>query len=112
MEDSLKESLNRIHSHKENFGKQQLMSLECTTQFQNGMHLPLGMGGEQQAQSISWLPNNDSQHLMLTEDQSLLHQRDLECSTDASVPGYSDVLATGGKQRLMDRDGMAAPCTT
>ncbi|KAF9595218.1 hypothetical protein IFM89_037816 [Coptis chinensis] len=60
---------------QENFGKQQLMSLECTTQFQNGIHLPLGMGSEQQAQSISWLPNNDSQHLMLTEDQSLLHQR-------------------------------------
>ncbi|KAF9622847.1 hypothetical protein IFM89_034279 [Coptis chinensis] len=78
------------------------MSLECTTQ--NGMHLPLGMGGEQQAQSISWLPNNDSQHLMLTEDQSLLHQRDLECSTDASVPSYSGYFGTG-KQAEIDGSG-------
>nr|DAD34908.1 TPA_asm: hypothetical protein HUJ06_005548 [Nelumbo nucifera] len=72
MEDSLKESLNQIRAHK------------------NGMHLPLGMSVEQpQAQPISWLPGNDSQHMMLAEDPNLLPHRDLECSTDASIPSYS-----------------------
>ncbi|XP_010258315.1 PREDICTED: agamous-like MADS-box protein AGL65 isoform X2 [Nelumbo nucifera] len=88
MEDSLKESLNQIRTHKENFGKQ-LISLDCSSQFQNEMHLPLGMSSEPQAQSISWLPGNDSQHIMLPEDPNLLSQRDLDCSTDASIPSFS-----------------------
>ncbi|RWR93119.1 agamous-like MADS-box protein AGL65 isoform X1 [Cinnamomum micranthum f. kanehirae] len=59
MEESLKESLSRIRSHK----------------FQNGIHLPLGMEGEQEAQPMSWLHNSDSQHMMLSEDPNLLPQR-------------------------------------
>eukprot|EP00268_Persea_americana_P036380 TRINITY_DN3586_c0_g1_i10.p1 TRINITY_DN3586_c0_g1~~TRINITY_DN3586_c0_g1_i10.p1 ORF type:complete len:412 (-),score=71.57 TRINITY_DN3586_c0_g1_i10:714-1949(-) len=78
MEESLKESLSRIQSHKDDFGKQQLMPLECTSQFQNGIHLPLGMGGEQEAQPISWLHNSDRQHMMLSEDPNLLPQRVFE----------------------------------
>ncbi|XXG87672.1 hypothetical protein AAC387_Pa11g2302 [Persea americana] len=78
MEESLKESLSRIQSHKDDFGKQQLMPLECTSQFQNGIHLPLGMGGEQEAQPICWLHNSDRQHMMLSEDPNLLPQRVFE----------------------------------
>lgn len=44
-------------------------------QFQNGIHLPLGMEGEQEAQPISWLHNSDSQQMMLSEDPNLLPQR-------------------------------------
>ncbi|XP_058096406.1 agamous-like MADS-box protein AGL65 isoform X3 [Magnolia sinica] len=74
LEESLKESLSRIRTHKENFGKQQLMSLECSAQFQNGMHVPLVMGGEQQAQPLSWFHNNDGQHMMMSDDPNLLPQ--------------------------------------
>ncbi|OVA12187.1 Transcription factor [Macleaya cordata] len=103
MEESIKESLNRIRTHKENLGKQQLMSLECA-QFQNGMHLPLGMGGEQQTQPLSWISSNDSQHMMLSEDTNLLPQRDMECSADPSLHSYSGYLGTG-KQAEIDSSG-------
>ncbi|KAF6172800.1 hypothetical protein GIB67_034652 [Kingdonia uniflora] len=68
-------SLNHIQTHKENFNKLQLVSLECNNQFQNGMHLPLVMGGAQQGQPISWIPDNDREHVMLSEDPNLLPQR-------------------------------------
>ncbi|RWR93895.1 Transcription factor [Cinnamomum micranthum f. kanehirae] len=102
MEESLKESLSRIRSHKDDFGKQQLMPLECTGQFQNGIHLPLGMGDEQEAQPISWLHNGDSQQMMLSEDPNLLPQRDMECCRGASLPSYSGYFSTG-KQADIDR---------
>ncbi|XP_034711120.1 agamous-like MADS-box protein AGL65 isoform X1 [Vitis riparia] len=100
MEDSLRESLNRIHVHKENYGKHQLMSLECASQFQNGMHLPLIMDGVQEAQPLSWLPNNENQHLILPEEPSYLPQRDMECSADASIPGYSGYYSTGKQTEI------------
>nr|CAN79983.1 hypothetical protein VITISV_038034 [Vitis vinifera] len=100
MEDSLRESLNRIRVHKENFGKHQLMSLECASQFQNGMHLPLIMDGVQEAQPLSWLPNNENQHLILPEEPSYLPQRDMECSADASIPGYSGYYSTGKQTEI------------
>nr|AEJ76853.1 MADS32 [Gossypium hirsutum] len=69
MEDSLKDYLNQIRAHKENLGKQQLLPIECTSQFQNEMHVPFRMGIEQQLQSLAWMPNNDSRHMALPEDQ-------------------------------------------
>ncbi|XP_077224973.1 agamous-like MADS-box protein AGL65 isoform X2 [Tasmannia lanceolata] len=100
MEESLKESLSQIRTQKEHFGKQQLMSLECTGQ--NRMQLPLGMGGEQQPQPLSWFPSNDNQHMMLSEDPSLMPRRDIECSSGASVPTYSSYFE---KQTEIDRTG-------
>ncbi|THF97817.1 hypothetical protein TEA_007361 [Camellia sinensis var. sinensis] len=94
MEDSLRESLNRIQIQKENFAKHPLMSLECTSQFQNGMHLPLMMGGMQEA-PLSWLPDNENQHMLLTGDPNFLPQRDVECSTDHSLPTYSGYFGPG-----------------
>ncbi|KAK9119219.1 hypothetical protein Scep_017312 [Stephania cephalantha] len=104
LEQSLKESLNRIRTHKENLGKEQLIALECTTQFQNGMHIPLGMVEEQHAESLSWIPGNENQHMMLPDDHSLLHQREMECTTDASLPSYSAYFGTG-KQPEIDSSG-------
>ncbi|KAF6154711.1 hypothetical protein GIB67_035676 [Kingdonia uniflora] len=75
MDKSLRSSLNHIQTHKENFNKQQLVSLECNNQLQNGMHLPLVMDGAQQGQPISWIPDNDREHMMLSEDPNLLPRR-------------------------------------
>ncbi|XP_068636590.1 agamous-like MADS-box protein AGL65 isoform X2 [Aristolochia californica] len=102
MEESLRESINQIQAHKENFEKQQLMSLECG-QFQSGMHLPLGMGGEQ-VQTLSWLPSNDGQPILLTEDPNLLPHRDVECSAGASAPSFSSYFNTT-KPNEIDRSG-------
>ncbi|KAF5182335.1 Agamous-like mads-box protein agl65 [Thalictrum thalictroides] len=97
MEENLRDSLNRIQSHKENLAKPQLIPLECTSsQFQSGLHLPLAMGGEQQAQlPMTWIPHNGGQHLMFPGDPNLLHQREMEGSTDASVPSYSGYYGEG-----------------
>ncbi|KAM7483326.1 hypothetical protein LguiB_007909 [Lonicera macranthoides] len=89
MEDSLRASLNRLHMHKESFTKHQLVPLDCTTQFHNGMHLPLMMGGTQEAQPLSWLPGNENQHMILPEEPNFLPQREIKCSRDASLPSYS-----------------------
>ncbi|KAF5942956.1 hypothetical protein HYC85_020598 [Camellia sinensis] len=48
MEESLRESLNQIRMQK------------------NGMHLPLMMGGMQDAQPLSWFTNNENQHMIFT----------------------------------------------
>lgn len=93
MENSLRESINQICLHKENFGKQQLMSLEFAGQ--SGMHLPLMMNGMQENQSLSWLPNNDNQHMLVPNDPSFLPQRDMGCSEDAHISSYSGFLGAG-----------------
>lgn len=104
MEDSLRDSVNRIRAHKENLGKHQFMSLECSSQFQNGMHLPLIMGGVQEAQPLTWLPNNENQHMMLPEGPNFLSHSDMECSTSSSFSGYAGYYGTG-KQSEFDNTG-------
>ncbi|KAJ6987556.1 agamous-like MADS-box protein AGL30 isoform X3 [Populus alba] len=100
LESSLRESLDRIRSHKEHLGKQHLMSLECHSQFQNAMHVPFRMGVEQQLPPISWIPNNDSQHIMLPEDPNLLPLRDAECSATTSFGSYSGYFGAGKNSEL------------
>ncbi|KAB5538517.1 hypothetical protein DKX38_016050 [Salix brachista] len=100
LENSLRESLNQIRLHKENLGKQHLMSLECHGQFQNGMHVPFRMGAEQQLPPLLWIPNNDSQHIMLPEDQSLLPPRDAECTASSSFGSYSGYFGAGKNSEL------------
>ncbi|KAK1309242.1 MADS-box transcription factor 16 [Acorus calamus] len=97
MEESLKDSLIRIQMQKENLSRQQLMSLESTGQFHSGIHIPLGLCGEQQPQPISWLHGNDGQHVMLSEDPNLLSQRDIECSAGSTLPSYSGYFNVGNK---------------
>ncbi|GAV70149.1 SRF-TF domain-containing protein [Cephalotus follicularis] len=89
MEDSLKESIERVRLHRENIRKHQLMSLECTGQFQNGMSFPLVMGGLQAAQPQPWLLNNDNHHMILTNQPNFLPTGNMDCSTDVSVPSFS-----------------------
>ncbi|TYH91014.1 hypothetical protein ES332_A13G088300v1 [Gossypium tomentosum] len=100
MEDSLKDYLNQIRAHKENLGKQQLLPIECTSQFQNEMHVPFRMGIEQQLQSLAWMPNNDSRHMALTEDPNLIPPRDVECSASSSFGSYSGYFGTPKSSEL------------
>ncbi|KAK9277739.1 hypothetical protein L1049_007286 [Liquidambar formosana] len=100
MEDSLRESLNQIQTHKENLGKQQLISLQSTSQFQNGLHIPFRMGVDQQFQHLSWIPNDDSQHMVLPEDPDLLSQRVMECPASSSFGNYSGFFGIGKKSEI------------
>ncbi|XLS78808.1 hypothetical protein HN51_063033 [Arachis hypogaea] len=102
MEESLRESINRVCLQKENLGKHQIMSLECANQLQDGMTLPLMMAGLQENQPLSWLLNNDNHQLMLPSEPKYLQysdntNREAERSTDVSLPGYSSYIANNGK---------------
>ncbi|KAK9192090.1 hypothetical protein WN943_020706 [Citrus x changshan-huyou] len=100
MENSLRDSLNHLRMHKENLGKQELMSLECTTQFQNGICIPFRMGSEEQLQTLSWIPNNDNRHMVLPEDPNLLSHRDVECSGSSSFGSYSGYFGPGKSSEI------------
>ncbi|CAN1187810.1 Agamous-like MADS-box protein AGL30 [Linum perenne] len=95
LENSVRESLSRIQAHKENLGKQQIVSLDCNSQFQNEMQVPFRMNSEQQFPPLQWLPNCDNQHIVLPDDQNLLSNRDVECSASSSYGSYSGYYATG-----------------
>ncbi|KAK7292201.1 hypothetical protein RIF29_07974 [Crotalaria pallida] len=105
MEDSLRESINRVCLQKENLGKHQLIPLECANhQLQERMSLPpMMMTGLHESQPLSWLLNNDNHHLlMLPSDSKFLAfsdntNRDAECSTDISLPGYSGYIGSTSK---------------
>ncbi|PWA93389.1 transcription factor, MADS-box [Artemisia annua] len=103
MEDSLRESLDRIRMHKDNFGQQKLMQLDCTSQFPNGLNFPMMMANNQEDQTIPWLPNNENQDMILPEKQSYMPHRDGECS-GVSIPSFS-ALFSAGKQLDMDVTG-------
>ncbi|XWS69695.1 hypothetical protein CRYUN_Cryun04dG0201000 [Craigia yunnanensis] len=100
MEDSLKEYLNQIRAHKENLGKQQLLSLECTSLFQNEMHVPFRMGIEQQLQHLAWIPTNDCRHMALSDDPNLIPHRDVECSVSSSFGSYSGYFGMAKSSEL------------
>uniref|UniRef100_A0AAU7LJE1 MADS46 n=1 Tax=Hippophae rhamnoides TaxID=193516 RepID=A0AAU7LJE1_9ROSA len=95
MENSLRESLNGIGRQKDNLQKQQLMSLECASQFQNGIRVPFRMGAEQHLQPLSWISNNDSQRIILPEDPNLLPQQDMEGSGSSSFGSHSGYFSMG-----------------
>ncbi|CAA6664537.1 unnamed protein product [Spirodela intermedia] len=94
VEESLKESLNRIRSQQDNYAKQQLMPFDCPSQFQNSMHLPLVIGDELQPQPLSWLQSHDYHHILLPEDGHLIGPRDMDCSISTSLPCYSGYFGT------------------
>ncbi|TYH96819.1 hypothetical protein ES332_A12G204300v1 [Gossypium tomentosum] len=93
MEDSLRESIERIRIHKENYGKHHLLPLESTSQ--NAMPLPVMIGGVQEAQPVTWLPNNDNQQMLLHNESNFLPNLDTECPTDGSLAGYSGFFVPG-----------------
>ncbi|KAJ0976324.1 hypothetical protein J5N97_018289 [Dioscorea zingiberensis] len=88
MEQSLKESIDRIRSQKENLAKHQYISLEPTSQFQNELPMPYAMCSAQQNLPIMWLHNNHGQQLMLPEVPNSLPHRDIGCSTDTSLQSF------------------------
>ncbi|XVF85912.1 hypothetical protein PTKIN_Ptkin17bG0155700 [Pterospermum kingtungense] len=100
MEDSLKEYLNQIRARKENLGKQQLQSVECTSQFQNEMHVPFRMSIEQQLQSLAWMPNNDSRQMPLSDGPNLIPHRDVDCSASSSFGSYSGYFGAAKSSEL------------
>ncbi|KAG4116632.1 hypothetical protein ERO13_D12G180800v2 [Gossypium hirsutum] len=95
MENSLRESIERIRIHKENYGKHHLLPLESTSQFQNAMPLPVMIGGVQEAQPVTWLPNNGNQQMLLHNESNFLPNLDTECATDGSLAGYSGFFVPG-----------------
>ncbi|XP_031497540.1 agamous-like MADS-box protein AGL65 isoform X2 [Nymphaea colorata] len=96
MHESLKEALRQLHTCKENLKKQQFLPVECSNQFESGIHLPLGLTTEQQGNSLCWLPNQDATQLMLNEDPHLvLGPREVECSSEAPFPSFSSYLEMG-----------------
>ncbi|KAI3686511.1 hypothetical protein L1987_80190 [Smallanthus sonchifolius] len=119
MEDSLRESLDRIRIHKDNFGQQKLMPIDCTSQFQNGLHLPLMMASTQEDQTLSWLPDNENQNLILPEKQNYMPQRDGDCS-GVSIPNFSGLFGAGkqleidvsGKVDRSTQDSLTELCST
>ncbi|KAG8379196.1 hypothetical protein BUALT_Bualt07G0063100 [Buddleja alternifolia] len=102
MENSLRESLDRVCMHKqEKFSKNPLIPFDCASQFQNGMHFPITTTSDQDCQTQSWLPNGDSQHMMLAnETHFLATTRDMECSRDASFPSCSGFFSDMKEQDL------------
>ncbi|KAK8511754.1 hypothetical protein V6N12_000796 [Hibiscus sabdariffa] len=94
METSLRESIERIRMHKENYGKHHLLPLESTSQFQNAMPLPVMLGWAQEGQPVTWLPNNDNQEMLLQNDPNFLSTLDTECPADGSLAGYSGFFAS------------------
>ncbi|TYI51837.1 hypothetical protein E1A91_D12G204200v1 [Gossypium mustelinum] len=93
MENSLRESIERIRIHKENYGKHHLLPLESTSQ--NAMPLPVIIGGVQEAQPVTWLPNNGNQQMLLHNESNFLPNLDTECATDGSLAGYSGFFVPG-----------------
>ncbi|GMI95261.1 AGAMOUS-like 65 [Hibiscus trionum] len=99
MEDSLRESIERVRIHKENFGKHHLMSLECTNQFQNRIPFPVMISGVQEAQPVMWLPSNENQHMLMHNEPNFLSHQDAECSTD-SLAGYSGFFGSSKQTEI------------
>ncbi|KAI4340109.1 hypothetical protein MLD38_024978 [Melastoma candidum] len=85
MEDSLRESINNIRQQKESVGKHQLISLERSNPFENGMPSSYIMAGLPESQPINWLPMTDNQHLMFPNESHYLPQGTLDSNTDASL---------------------------
>ncbi|KAK4437050.1 Agamous-like MADS-box protein [Sesamum alatum] len=101
MENSLRESLNRTHMHKqEKFLKDPLISFDCTSQFQNGMHLPMVTTSDQDCQTQSWLPGGENQHMILPNEPHFLPSRDMDCPRDASFPTCSGYFGDMKEQDL------------
>ncbi|KAK8618149.1 hypothetical protein V6N13_116019 [Hibiscus sabdariffa] len=92
MEDSLRESIERVRMHKENFGKQEY--------FQNSIPLSVMISGVQEAQPVMWLPSNENQHMLMHNEPNFLSHRDAECSTDCSLTGYSGFFGSSKQTEI------------
>ncbi|XP_010539974.1 PREDICTED: agamous-like MADS-box protein AGL65 isoform X2 [Tarenaya hassleriana] len=96
LEESLRNSVEKIQIHRENSRKNQLIPVGCTSQFHCGISLPLAMGGVQEAHSLSWLHDDDNQQIIIPGDPSFLLHRDMRStSTVPSLAVYSGFFEHG-----------------
>ncbi|XP_057516164.1 agamous-like MADS-box protein AGL65 isoform X2 [Amaranthus tricolor] len=97
MESSLCESLNQIRLLKGNLEHERLMSPDISSQFQDGMNMPLMTSNLQESQPLLWNPSIGIQQMMLHDDLNLLPHRDMTCNLNASLHGpsnyYGDAIA-------------------
>ncbi|KAL8123569.1 hypothetical protein AgCh_011517 [Apium graveolens] len=100
MEESLSESLNQIRIHKENVRSHQMLPLECSNQYQNGMHSSLMIDAMQESQPVSWLPTNENHQVILPTEQNYMQARDAVCSRDISLPSYSGLFETAKETEI------------
>ncbi|XP_011087284.1 agamous-like MADS-box protein AGL65 [Sesamum indicum] len=121
MENSLRESLNRMRLHKvsdgwltecanswrnmkqqsyvgwnkllnglnSSFGLIPIISFDCTSQSQNGMHFPIMASNDPDCQTQTWHPGGVREHMILPNEPHFLTSRDMECSRDMSFPSCS-----------------------
>ncbi|KAK4427916.1 Agamous-like MADS-box protein [Sesamum alatum] len=90
MENSLTESLNRMRLHKqEKFAQNPIISFDCTSQSQNGMHFPIMASNDPDCQTQTWHPGGVREHMILPNEPHFLTSRDMECSRDMSFPSCS-----------------------
>ncbi|KAF4403154.1 hypothetical protein G4B88_027925 [Cannabis sativa] len=77
-----------------------------TIELQNEMYSPLMVGNAQEAQSLSWIPNNENQPLMVPGEPNFLPHGGIQCTTDFSLPGCSSYNSNGsGKQMEVGNPG-------
>ncbi|KAH1189069.1 Agamous-like MADS-box protein AGL30 [Glycine max] len=96
MENSLRESLDQIRTHKENVKKQQqLVSLQCNNQL-NEMNIPFRMTA-QQLQPLSWIVNDNDQNIVLPEDSNMFLHKDVEGSVSSSFGSYDNYFGSSIK---------------
>ncbi|KAK4804774.1 hypothetical protein SAY86_004591 [Trapa natans] len=105
MEESLRDSISRLHQHKDNIGKHQLVSLEHANQYDNGISLPFMIPGMQEAQPLPWLPFSENQQLMFQNDSNFLAHGAIASSSDASLPSCSAYFGGGDRQAEMGNIG-------
>ncbi|KAK4402304.1 Agamous-like MADS-box protein [Sesamum angolense] len=109
MENSLRESLNRMRLHKEKFAQNPIISFDCTSQVikqssgikfsvsasicvhesQNGMHFPIMASNDPDCQTQTWHPGGVREHMILPNEPHFLTSRDMGCSRDMSFPSCS-----------------------
>ncbi|KAL0364675.1 UNVERIFIED_CONTAM: Agamous-like MADS-box protein [Sesamum angustifolium] len=86
----LRESLNRMRLHKqEKFAQNPIISFDCTSQSQNGMHFPIMASNDPDCQTQTWHPGGVREHVILPNEPHFLTSRDMECSRDMSFPSCS-----------------------
>lgn len=102
LEDSVRESLNRLREYK------------------NGMNLPVMMDNAKERQT-TWFSNHDYQQMMLREVPNLISQGDMECTREHSLPlnyvGYNarqetELQNTGHIQNVEFTGDISLPTST
>ncbi|CAN8235923.1 unnamed protein product [Cochlearia groenlandica] len=96
LENSLRQSLYQIRSHKDNMlqHQQQLMSSQCKNQ--NVIDLDFGMDMEQHLENFSWIRTDETvNHPIQVEDpnQQIHHTyEDITCSASLPLASYSELF--------------------